>query len=65
MSKTIEDVMICPNCGSDDCYQWDTDEIDFATGNEHYYVYCKCNSCNKNFKLCMNFKYEITRYWAR
>ena len=42
MNKTIYD-SICPKCGSDNWYQYDTDEIEFSfDGTGHYYIDCHC-----------------------
>jgi len=65
MSKTIDE-FICPKCGSDSCYLYDTDEIDFSSnGTGHYYIYCHCKNCDRVFKQCYEFKYEITKEWSR
>lgn len=62
MKKTIVDVMICPECGSEDTYEYDTDEIEFlADGTGHYYCYCSCRDCMKKFKMCMEFEYSVTK----
>ena len=61
--QTIEDVRKCPNCGtSERTYEYSTDEIEFNPDNNygHYIVDCHCEKCNTNFRLYMNFKYEIT-----
>lgn len=63
MSKTID--FVCPKCG-DECYPYDIDEIDFSfDGTGHYYVYCYCKNCDKNFKRYYEFKYEVTKEWSR
>lgn len=65
-NKTIDDVMICPNCNSDDTYSYSTDEIEFSyDGTGHYFVDCKCNKCNNNFRLYMRFNYNITQAYTR
>ena len=65
MIKTIDE-FICPKCDNDDCYPYDTDEIDFSSdGTGHYYVYCYCKNCDRNFKQCYEFKYEITKEWSK
>ena len=59
MKKDITDYMICPNCGSEDSYLYDTDEVDFGYDNiGHYYFYCHCKNCGNDWKSTMNFKYE-------
>ncbi len=59
--KTINDVMICPHCGSDDCYMYNTDECNFDEDNTGKYIIdCSCKTCNKYFRLYTNFTYEIT-----
>ena len=38
MNKTIYN-STCPKCGSDDWYQYDTDEVEFSfDGTGHYYI---------------------------
>lgn len=67
-NKTIEDILICPNCGSDDCYEYSTDEISFDATvilPAHYYVDCSCNNCGRDFRLCFEFEYNITKHWVR
>lgn len=64
-NKTIDDVMICPNCKSDNCYEYSTDEIEFSgDGTGHYFVDCHCSNCKKDFRLRMFFKYTITDSWT-
>lgn len=64
--KSIDDVMICPYCGSEDCYEYCTDEIGFdSDGTGHYYVDCHCTDCNKNFRLCTEFEYSVTKSHIR
>lgn len=65
-NKSIDDVMACPYCNSDDCYEYSTDEFAFeedCTG--HYYVICSCNKCKKDFKLYAEFKYSVTKSYTR
>lgn len=66
-NKDFYDVMICPECGSGDhCYEYSTNEIEFdAGGNGHYYVDCHCSKCKKNFRLCIEFEYSVTKAWTR
>jgi len=55
---TVDDVLICPKCGSD-AEIYDTDEIEFQNDNYgHYYVYCSCKICG-SFKTYIKFKYQI------
>lgn len=64
--KTIDDVMICPDCKSDNCYSYDTDEVEFSyDGTGHYYVNCQCRECKNTFRLYAKFKYEITDSYTR
>lgn len=61
MEKSIIDVMICPDCNSDNCYSFDVDEIDFDTDNTgHYNIDCRCKDCGKIFRIYTKFKYTIT-----
>lgn len=58
---SIDDVMICPECGSDNCYPWDTDTIVFNGDNTgRYYEDCACRDCKAHFRLYTTFKYELT-----
>ena len=60
-NKTIGDVMICPYCKSDNCYHYDTDEIEFSEeGTGHYFIDCHCKDCDHTFRLRTFFKYTIT-----
>ena len=64
-NKTIDDVMICPNCKSDNCYHYNTDEIEFSNeGTGHYFIDCQCIDCNHCFRLRAFFKYTITDIWT-
>ena len=64
--KTIADVMRCPNCNSENCYEYSMDEVEFsADGTGHYFVDCHCADCQKNFRLCTYFKYSITEAYTR
>ena len=64
--KSIDDVMICPYCGSDDCYEYSTDELGFdSDGTGHYYVDCHCKKCNDGFRLCTEFEYSVTKSHTR
>lgn len=65
MSKSIEDVMICPNCGSENCYCYSVDELDFSYGKGYHATDCHCKECSKDFRLCFEFKYNITKSWVR
>lgn len=63
---SISDVMHCPNCNSDYCYEYSTDEICFdANGSGHYYIDCHCKNCGKNFRLYAEFKYSVTKAYTR
>lgn len=65
-NKDIYDVMICPDCDSDDCYTYDTDEIEFDVGGDgHYYVDCHCRNCENTFRLYIKFKYSVTDAYTR
>ena len=64
MNKTIDD-FTCPQCGSNDCYQYDTDETDFCfDGTGHYYIACHCKNCENDFMQYYEFKYVITKEWS-
>ena len=64
--RTLDDVMICPYCGSDNCYDFGEDEICFENDNKgHYSVDCHCINCNKDFRLVMNFEYNVTKAQVR
>lgn len=63
---TFNEVLICPNCKSDNCYELGTDEIEFDTdGTGHYYADCYCSDCKKYFRLYTNFEYSITKAHTR
>lgn len=63
---TIDNAMICPHCGGEDCYSYSTDEIEFSYDNTgHYHVDCHCNECGRGFRLYMKFKYEVTEHYSR
>lgn len=60
--KSIDDVMICPCCGSDKCYKYDDDEVVFnSNGTGHYYIDCHCMECGENFRIYIDFEYFVTR----
>ena len=60
-AQSLQDVMICPHCNSEDCYEYSTDEIDFEyNGVGHYYVDCHCRKCHANFRLYTQFNYFVT-----
>lgn len=60
-NKTVDDVMVCPKCGSDNCDSYDTDEVEFNyDGTGHYNVDCACKECGNHFRLYMQFKYAVT-----
>lgn len=62
INKTIDDVMICPNCQSKNCYEYSTDEIEFSYDSTgHYFTDCHCKDCNDNFRLYTEFTYNITK----
>ena len=55
MNKTIYD-STCLKCGSDNWYQYDTDETEFSfDGIGH------CNNCNNKWRQYYKFKYIITK----
>lgn len=63
--STLDDVMICPKCKSDNVSSYSTDEIEFSyTGTGHYYIDCHCNKCNNRFRLYTEFAYAITKAYA-
>lgn len=58
--KNIYDIMVCPECDSDNTYQYDDDEIEFSDDNTgHYRFFCKCQDCGTRFVKNMYFKYEV------
>lgn len=60
---TILDALDCPECGSDNTYEYNTDEIEFSyDGTGHYYVDCQCKDCKNSFRRYIHFKYQITSY---
>lgn len=64
--KTIDDVMICPKCGSDNCYLYNEDEVEFSyDGTGHYNIDCRCEECNNYFRLYTKFKYEVIDSYTR
>ena len=65
-NKTIADTMTCPECGSDNCYEYSTDEAAFnGNGNGHYYADCTCNDCLKNFRIYTDFKYSVVKVYTK
>lgn len=63
--RDIYDVMICPECGNNNCYVYSTDEIEFEfNGKGHYYADCICKDCSKNFRLYTQFEYNITEAYT-
>lgn len=61
MSKSLYDVLQCPRCGSEECYTYNIDDIEFEhTGEGHYYVDCHCKECDNGFRLYMQFTYNVT-----
>lgn len=66
-NKTIEDILVCPECGAE-AYEYNIDEISFTTSTlfpAHYFVDCSCPKCKKDFRLCFEFEYNITKHWVR
>ena len=58
--KTIANKMTCPKCGSDNTYEYSTDEVMFDyDGTGHYMFYCSCKDCKHNWKAKMEFTYEV------
>lgn len=60
--KSLEDIIKCPQCGSEECYQFDVDEIEFASDLSHSVLYYHCQDCDKSFRVFFKFRYEITDY---
>ena len=59
--KTIADIEVCPNCGSENVYFHGTDEIEFGYDSKgHYRAYYHCKDCDKEFMFQMKFNYEVT-----
>lgn len=67
-NKTIEDILICPNCGAE-AYEYNDDEISFSTTSTvfpaHAFIDCSCPKCGNGFRLCFEFEYNITKHWVR
>lgn len=66
-NKTIADLMICPNCGSDNCFCYDYD-VHFVKGDlldAHAIMKCDCKDCHKSFQIGFQFEYNITKHWNR
>lgn len=62
---SINDAMLCPKCDSCDCYEYNTDLIEFGpVGIGYYHVECHCRECGKDFLLCTEFNYSITKSYA-
>jgi len=62
MTKNIQNIMICPDCDSSNCYKYDIDEIDFfENGTGRYYFTCSCRNCGNVFRVYMDFEYTITK----
>ena len=63
---SVGDVMLCPSCDSYNCYGYNTDEIELGpNGTGHYRVDCHCSECGRDFRLCIEFEYSITKSYAR
>lgn len=61
--STVADVMECRYCGSEDTYEYNTDEVEFGyNGTGHYYADCHCNDCGRDFRRYINFKYTVESY---
>jgi len=53
--------VICPNCGSEDCYSYNTDDEEFSCdGTGYTNVDYQCRGCNTYFRAYYEFKFEIT-----
>ena len=64
--KSLSDIEKCPQCGSNEVYPYFIDEVEFtADGTGHYYEDYRCAECDKNFRLCMEFKYQIKKSWIK
>ena len=64
--KNVISDIVCPNCGSTDTTIYGTDEIEFdPDGTGHYFADCTCYRCEKSFRTCYRFKYEITDFYSR
>lgn len=58
--KSIEDYLICPNCGAD-MKEYSTDELDFSIDNKGHYIFdCWCPTCGIEKRVHMNFQYVVT-----
>lgn len=55
----------CPKCGGDNHYIFDCDEKQFHyDGTGHVVFDHHCNTCQKTFRSCTRFKYEIVSQTA-
>ena len=65
--KTLGDCMICPNCKSENTYQYDTDEheLEECSNKGHFFIDCHCKDCNKKFRAYVHFEYKITKAYTR
>lgn len=62
----IADIMLCPDCGSDDCDEYGTDEVVFGVdGTGYSYIHCRCNKCGKEFRLYTDFKYSVVKVYTK
>lgn len=59
-NRAINDLMICPKCGSD---EWDSiDETVFSNDKDKHGFYnanCTCRNCCCKFKIRALFKYTL------
>lgn len=64
---SIDDVLICPNCGGDLTITND-DELDFNSNylfKPHYNFDAYCPKCRKTGRICTEFEYKITKFSKR
>lgn len=59
--KTLKDVLVCPNCNSTNCYQWDSELVELNNNGVGFFTnYSTCRDCHEQFKFQVKFSYEIT-----
>lgn len=64
-SKSVNDVMICPYCNSNNCTTdisrpSNVDAELFSDNTGNYSVKCYCRNCDNTFDLNLKFRYELT-----
>lgn len=60
--KTLEDVMVCPFCGSKNVEEYNIMSTQISEqGLGKYDIDCVCRSCERVFRIFTTFEYTITR----